>query len=648
MARVARRRFRVWRGFVLGAMLLPFNVLWVFWMESMGGQGPYVSTISMFFNVIFIMVFVALGNSLLRRLRPSLALNWPELIIVYVMLTMSTTIMGHDMMQVLVSMLTTGYWFANPQNRWEHMLNGTTPSWLVISDHDVLYGYWNGSTTMYQLPVLRAWLTPILWWGGLMVVLVFVMICFSVVLRPLWADRERLTFPIIQLPLELANPASSLFRNPLMWVGFGLAGTLDLINGFAYIFPSIPSIPVGIDLAPRITNWPWSGVGWLPVTFNPSVIGLSFLMPLDLLFSSVFFFLYWKLMYVIATATGVTQGYTGGMTESVFPYSNEQMFGGFIAVALGSLLLGRTYLKHVWLRAIGRRSEVDDSGEGLSFRTALIGIVVGLGLLIAFAIHGRLSPSLSVSFFVIYALLALAVARIRAEFGSPVHDFHHTGPDYTLAYVLGTMNLRQTDLGMLQQFFWFNRAYRGHAIGDTLEGLQMGARAEQNGRPIVIALVLATVMAIIAAFWGWMYFAYKIGASGGWVYGADWFGRESYGRLQSWIESPKPANFVAPVAMAAGFAISMLLALARARFAGWPLHPVAFALSASWSIHLVWMPMFIAWLTKLLVLRYGGLRFYRRVLPFFFGLIMGESVVGCAWPLVGLIFHVPSYNFFGS
>ena len=57
--------------------------------------------------------------------------------------------------------------------------------------------------------------------------------------------------------------------------------------------------------------------------------------------------------------------------------------------------------------------------------------------------------------------------------------------------------------------------------------------------------------------------------------------------------------------------------------------------------------MLIAWLVKVLVLRYGGLHSYRRLLPFFFGLIMGESVVGCSWPLVGLIFHVPSYNFFG-
>jgi hypothetical protein len=176
----------------------------------------------------------------------------------------------------------------------------------------------------------------------------------------------------------------------------------------------------------------------------------------------------------------------------------------------------------------------------------------------------------------------------------------------------------------------------------------MSARARFSGRTIVVAMMLAVVASVIAGFWGWLYCAYRYGATSAWGYGANWFGEEAYNRLQSWIENPGPANLTAPFAMAGGFAIAVLLAAARSRFVGFPLHPVAYALSASWSINWVWMPMFIAWIVKAAVLRYGGLRFYRRVLPFFFGLILGESMPGCAWSLVGLIFHVPSYSFFGS
>ena len=646
---VSRPAVRVWRGFVVGGVLLPFNTLWVFYMEQISGHGPFVSTISLFFNAVFILVFVALANAAVRRFRPSLALNRAELIIVYVMLTVSTSVMSHDMLQVLISMMTTGYWYATPQNHWEQMLDGTTPSWLVVSNQDVLYGYWNGNTTLYQRIVLTTWIPPILWWLGFLLVLVFVLICISVVFRPLWSDRERLTFPIIQLPLELTNPNTPLLRNPLIWIGFGLGAFVNILNGLATIFPSVPTIPLYMDLASYIRNDPWTGSGWFPMTFNPSVIGLCFLMPLDLLFSCTFFYLYWKGMFVIARATGVSEGYGwGGPSTSLFPWSNEQMFGGFIAIALGSVLLGRQYFKHVWLRLLARPSEVDDSNEGLSFRIAFAGSVVGVALLVAFAIHGGLSPALALAFFAIYFLLAVAVARVRAEFGSPVHDFHFAGPDYTLVYLLGTLNLRQRDMGMFHQLYWFNRAYRAHPVANTIEGLQMSSRARFSGRPIVLAILLAAVASGIVGFWGWLHYAYKLGATSGWGYGANWFGQEAYNRLQSWIENPKPANLTAPFAMAAGFVIALLLATARTRFFGFPLHPVAYALSASWSINWVWMPMFIAWVIKGAVLRYGGLRLYRRALPLSYGLILGESMFGCTWPLVGLIFHVPTYSFFGS
>jgi hypothetical protein len=185
-ARRATPRF--WRGFVVGLILLPSNALWVLYLESLRGEGPHFSCISLFLNVIFIMAFVALGNAAARRVAPWLALNRGELVIVYVMLTIGTSVAGHDMLQILVPIMTVGHWFATPQNRWEQLLAGTTPNWLAISDKEVLYGFWNGSTTLYQWSVIQAWLPLVIWWTGFTVALVFVMVCLCVLLRPLWAE----------------------------------------------------------------------------------------------------------------------------------------------------------------------------------------------------------------------------------------------------------------------------------------------------------------------------------------------------------------------------------------------------------------------------------------------------------------------------
>lgn len=648
-----KRPAPTWRGFLVGLLLLPPNALWVLYMEHIGAHGPIPSTISLFFNVVFVLFFLALGNAALRRLRPRWALNQGELIIVYIMLAIGTALAGLDGMQVLIPVMTHGFWFANPENRYDELL-ASVPRWLAVPDKSILYGYYNGSSTFYQRALVQAWLTPALWWTGFIVVLVFVMVCLSVLVRAQWADRERLTFPIIQLPMAVSEPATPLWRSPLLWTAFAIAGSIDLINGLHWIYPAVPYL----SIAPTLDNYgtndlmrflpdpPWSGIGWLPVTFYPAVIGIAFLVPLDLLFASVFFFFWWKAMFVIATATGISQGWSEAMGKSVFPYANEQMFGGYLAIAIGPLLVGRRYFGQVWLRLLGRPSEADDRGEGLRYRTAAIGAVVGIALLVAFSVHGGLSLRLAVLFFIMYYLVSLAVARVRAEFGSPVHDFHLAGPGQTIIYVAGTAGLRQQDLVMFSLLWWFNRAYRAHPIGISIEGVQMAHRSRSSSRALVTAIVLATLVGTISVFWGWLHYAYQLGVASQWG-GGDHRGVEMVSNLQSWVQNPTQPNPGALIGIGTGFAITMLLGLARTTFIGWPFHPVAYALSASWSIHIVWMPMLLAWIAKSLILRYGGLRLYRQALPFFYGLILGESVIGCGWTFIGLIFGVPTYSFWG-
>ncbi len=638
-----------WRGFVVGLVLLPFNCLWVLFMESMTAKGPFVSTVSLMFNVVFILFFLVLGNRLLRRLRPALALTQAELIIVYVTLTIATSIGGHDMFQVLMSIMTTGTWYASRPDAsvqvLAHTMGNTTPYWLVVANPEVLYGFYNGDATLYDRAVIAAWAPPLLWWSGFTLVLVFVMVCFSVLLRPLWADRERLTFPIIRLPIELTEPGTPVLRSPAFWVGFAIAAAVDLLNGLNYVQPAVPSLPVYLDVGRYFRSSPWTAIGWLPVTFYPAIIGLGFLIPVDLVLSCTFFFFWWKLLYVIAAVIG-TQTQPGPWSESVFPYTMDQVFGAAMAIAFASIVSGKRYFAQVVRRVLGRPSEVDDAGEGMRFRIAAGGIVLGSALLIAFSLRAGMSVGAAVTFFVLYYALALAIARIRAQFGSPVHDFTAVGPDRAITRAFGTANLGVRDLGMLTQYYWFNRSYRAHPIANSLEGVQMSAWAGMRARPVVLAIVISAAAAMIASAWWWLHIGYRVGTATHWT-AMDWFGTEAYTRLQSWLDAPKPANAVALFAMGAGFLSTLALSLLRARFPGFPLHPVAVPIAASWSIHLYWAPLLIAGTVKLFVLRYGGLRVYRAALPFFLGLIVGGAIVSCAWPLLSAALGLPIYNAFG-
>jgi hypothetical protein len=57
------------------------------------------------------------------------------------------------------------------------------------------------------------------------------------------------------------------------------------------------------------------------------------------------------------------------------------------------------------------------------------------------------------------------------------------------------------------------------------------------------------------------------------------------------------------------------------------------------------MPLLLAWLTKALLLRYGGVRTYQASLPFFYGLILGQFIPGSLLNLWGIATANPTYQF---
>src|SRR5581483_6443064 len=89
-------------------------------------------------------------------------------------------------------------------------------------------------------------------------------------------------------------------------------------------------------------------------------------------------------------------------------------------------------------------------------------------------------------------------------------------------------------------------------------------------------------------------------------------------------------------ATGAGAVIVVVLSFLHLRFTGFPLHPLGYAMACSYG-SLIWGSFFIVWLLKSLALRYGGMAFYRKTIPFFLGFALGHfAVAGIFWGLVGV------------
>jgi hypothetical protein len=112
------------------------------------------------------------------------------------------------------------------------------------------------------------------------------------------------------------------------------------------------------------------------------------------------------------------------------------------------------------------------------------------------------------------------------------------------------------------------------------------------------------------------------------------------------MRNPRQTDFPAVLAAAIGMGITLTLHMARMRLGWFPFHPLGFAVSGSFSMSTLWMPVMIAWVCKVLILRYKGLPGYRRAMPFFLGVTLGDYLVGCAWPLYGWLLGVNTYSYY--
>ena len=55
-----------------------------------------------------------------------------------------------------------------------------------------------------------------------------------------------------------------------------------------------------------------------------------------------------------------------------------------------------------------------------------------------------------------------------------------------------------------------------------------------------------------------------------------------------------------------------------------------------------WCPVLVAWAIKQPVIRYGGMKVYKRLRPFFLGMIFGEFSMAVIWTVISWIFNVPA------
>jgi len=634
------------RAIILALLLTVINDYWIVQLEVVRYSFPTYA--APFYNVIFTLLLVTAVNFAARKRFPRLALTRIELITIYVMVSVSSGVCSHEMMAILVSMMGHAAYFATPQNQWGELFADKLPRWLTVNDHTSLHNFYFGNSTLYAHENYAPWIVPVLCWSAFCAVLLYTMLCLNSILRKQWVENERLTFPIVMLPMEMTRESGALFRNKHMWLGFAISGALTLLAGIHYLYPAVPALRITrVNIGQLITTPPWNAMGGISLAFYFWAIGIAFLMPLELSVSCWMFYWIGKLQLVFCQMTGFNELISpGGAFDSTYPFQLSQSYGAYLGFFVISMWSSRHYLARVWRTAFKGTREEDESREPISYRAAILGAVAGFLFLCGFARAMGMSLLLIPIFFVLYFIVVVLVSRIRAELGFPTHDAWIMGAHKPILTVTGAEHVTRADMGAFGLFTWINRDYSSSPSPHMMESFKMSEQSGGIARQMFGAVMIAGMLAMPIGFWMLLqaYFHYG-GATARMEMWATQFGKDGWGQIGNFITQPLGPNPTATGFVGIGFAISMLLGWCRLRFLSFPFHPLAYAMASSWGVGQLWMPLLIGSTAKFFILKFGGLRSYRTAIPFFMGLILGEIAIGSLWTIIGIVFGIPTYDF---
>jgi hypothetical protein len=278
---------------------------------------------------------------LTRLLRRWLALAREEVLLGYIVLTATIPILGFGGLRFLIPGLG-GLRFLIPGLGFLTYFSERQPQWVrylphlprlpVLSDAQAAQGLFRGESSVPW----SAWAWPIAFWSAYLLLLAAIWLALALALHRVWIDRERLTFPITVLPLQLTDPRDDLFRRPLFWLGFAIPAVLQSLLAIHEWVPAVPAFQLKAwDAKPLwFTAPPWDALPDMFVGFYPMAVGIAYFVPSSVSFSCWFFWLVTKFSSVPGVMLGLG---TGGMGAARFPFREEQAAGAWIVFAAMAL-----------------------------------------------------------------------------------------------------------------------------------------------------------------------------------------------------------------------------------------------------------------------------------------------------------------------
>lgn len=623
-----------WRSVILALILLVASN-WLM-RSSEFVMGRYITSGVPPVSAVGGLLILLLANQLLRGRLARYRLTRAELLVAYAGLCLGTAATHSYGVRAIFPYFSSLRYFGDATNHFADLADGL-PGWYALNNNAAVQGLYEGLPGK-GVP-WGAWRGILVGWGSFLLILFFGVACLCALVRRPWMDHERLMFPVTQLPLALTQPNLKLPITPVFWLGFLVAALVNASNiGHAFVdsLPAFqPSYPVPEG---AFAARPWTPLRSMTFFNRPELYGFAYWVPNEILLSG------W-LSYVLIKLCAVG-GMAAGLDQPGYPFLQEQSTGGYLAMAILLVWALRRQLKQAFGSVVGKPA--DDAQEPMSYRVAILGLFGAILYCAWFLTTGGVPRLLALIYMVVIYVFVLVYTRLRVEAGLALEFIYpYSYPRKLLLYSLGPDTFIMGGGGTqgLVAYYVAGFMARFHApmwaSSFTLEGLRLAEAAEVKQRQMMRWLYAILVIGVVLAAANYLTYNYEHGlnyfeGNGG---NADWRTRavvQEYNELSNFVLNPQGPETVRLGYLVGGFVTTFLLAAGRLAWLGFPLHPVGYLLATAYGdTSPMWWPFLVIWLLKTGLLKYGGLKTYRKLLPFFVGFIVGHYLIGgLGWSLL--------------
>ena len=575
-------------------------------------------------GVIFILFWIICATYLLRILSPIFLISPRSFALIYAGLMVATVLPSMGFGGYFIPLITGVFYYATPENNWSEIIWPHIPQWAVPHDRELIRQLFEGIDSTEPIP-WSIWVEPLCWWGIFMFSFFLVSFGLIALVHNQWSQRERLVYPLATVPQiltdSLEKPSSGILQKKLLWFGFFIAASIPVVNMIDQVFDiqiiSNFNIPSGhISIESLNLNY--------QTNLNLLVLGLSYLVNLNILGSI------WLFHLVIGAEASFLNfiGFTSSLPAQPHSPPNillgHQQIGSLICIVIISIWKSRDFIKEQWNIIVGKQI---NNTNIVSPRLALLLAFSGMTYMTGFLYKSGLALGWSIIFLGVSIIIFFGIARLLAQTGIGRLRAPMSIPPL-LTNTVGSTTIGSQGITALGLSMVWTADIQLFLMGTLAHAFRIceSKKLHIKGRHLLWFTSSAMVIGLITTLLSYLYLGYRHGL----IHGYSWYFIISPQYHWSWVAStitnPNPAEPLAWIFIAIGAVLSGLLSIASHQWAGWPIHPIGLAIALTNTIAIDWFGVFLAWLIKLVVLRYGGISLYRKTLPIFVGLILGTCV----------------------